>query len=283
MRIPEIDPETLAAARAGELAALDGILVAIQPGIYNLAVRMLGHREDARDATQEILLKVVTHLGSFRGEAAFSTWVFRVAQNHLRTAATRARETPEVSWEELDERLGQGIAYAQAHGERTLSPADKTEAREVAVGCTQGMLLRLDRDQRVAYVLDTVFALSSDQAAEVLEITPAAYRKRLSRARQEIHEFAGKTCGLVNPEAPCRCERQLPALHALRAQGGQSDRLQLEREELAEAEAHFDRLSALTDTAAVFRAHPQYQAPGELVGAIRAVLRRDGFWPEAAA
>ncbi len=282
MRIPEIDPEVLAAAQGGGLAALESILLAIQPGVYNLAVRMLGQREDARDATQEILLKIVTHLGLFRGEAAFSTWVYRVAQNHLRTAATRARETPEVSWDELAERLGQGLAFARTIGPQSLSPAEKTEAREVAVSCTQGMLLRLDRDQRTAYVLDAVFALTSDQAAEVLEISPAAYRKRLSRARQEIHDFAGKTCGLVDSEAPCRCERQLPALRAIRAQGGAGDSFRLELDELAEAEAHFDQLTELRDTAAVFRAHPRYRAPQELFGAIRAVLKRDGYLDESA-
>lgn len=81
MRIEPVETGLLERARNGDLRALDAVLHAIQPGVYNLAVRMLGNREDARDATQEILLKVTTHLGSFRGEAAFSTWVYRVAKN----------------------------------------------------------------------------------------------------------------------------------------------------------------------------------------------------------
>ena len=94
MKILDPGTETLSAAIAGDLVALDKVLLAIQPGIYNLAVRVLGHRDDAADATQEILLKVVTHLGSFRGESAFATWVWRVAHNHLMTARTRSVKRP---------------------------------------------------------------------------------------------------------------------------------------------------------------------------------------------
>lgn len=68
MKITNRGPEILRAAIAGDLAALDELLLAIQPGVCNLAVRLLGHRDDAADSTQEILLEVVTHLGGFRGE-----------------------------------------------------------------------------------------------------------------------------------------------------------------------------------------------------------------------
>ena len=81
MRICEPDPVTLRDALAGSLEAVDSLITAIQPGIYKLAVHVLGHRDDAADATQEILLKVVTHLSGFRAESAFATWVWRVAYN----------------------------------------------------------------------------------------------------------------------------------------------------------------------------------------------------------
>ena len=158
MRLPEIAPDILAAARAGQLVAIDAILVGIQPGVFNLAVRMLGHREDARDATQEILLKVVTHLGTLQDDARFGTWVFQIARNHLLTARTRRRERPEVSLEQIGARLEQGLALA-GPGNAVLSPEDKAAARELAVRCTQGMLMALDRPHRLSYVLDVVFGL----------------------------------------------------------------------------------------------------------------------------
>jgi len=284
MKISDPGPAALQAATGGDLAALDTILLAIQPGVFNLAVRMLGNREDAADATQEILIKVVTHLGSFRADATFTTWVYQVARNHLLTAATRSKESPEVSLEGIAERLQQGLDFAASLGDpdgtaRSLTPEDKLEARQVALGCTQNMLMALDRDQRLVYVLDIVFGLPSAQAAEVLAISPQAYRQRLSRARAKLEAFAGQTCGHVNHEAACRCEKQLPAVRQVRASAAAPSprTIAIHRAELAQAERQFAGLVRIGDAAAVFRAHPAYQAPEALRGAIRAVLRTEGY------
>ncbi|MGC4008132.1 MAG: sigma-70 family RNA polymerase sigma factor [Pseudomonas sp.] len=86
-------------AQRGEPAALDALLLALQGPVFNLALRMLGRREDAQDASQEILLRITTHLASFRGESQFSTWAFRIASNALLSARTKVRETPTVSLE----------------------------------------------------------------------------------------------------------------------------------------------------------------------------------------
>jgi RNA polymerase sigma factor (sigma-70 family) len=75
--------ELAAAAQAGSREALDGLVRAVQRPIYNLALRMLQRPADAEDATQEILIKLVTYLAQFRGESAFSTWIYRVASSHL--------------------------------------------------------------------------------------------------------------------------------------------------------------------------------------------------------
>jgi RNA polymerase sigma factor (sigma-70 family) len=284
MTIEDPGVDILNSAVQGDLAALDRVLLAIQPGVFNLSVRMLGNRDDAADATQEVLLKVVTHLGSFRGEAAFATWVYQIARNHLLNASTRSRESPEVSLEGIAERLQQGIEYAASLGDpqgtaRVLTPEDKLAARQVALGCTQNMLMALDREQRLVYVLDTVFGLPSTQAAEVLGIKPDAYRQRLARARSKLEGFASKACGQVHRDAACQCESQLPALKRLQLSGQVSTPkvVAIHRVEIAEAERQFDSLLRIGDAAAVFRAHPDYQAPESLLGGIRAVLRAEGY------
>jgi RNA polymerase sigma factor (sigma-70 family) len=289
MKITDPDHQTLHAATQGDLTALDRLLLAIQPGVFNLAMRMLGNRDDAADATQEILLKVVTHLGSFRAEAAFPTWVHQIARNHLLTAVTRSRESPEVSLEGMAERLKAGLDFVANLGRApgdgaTLTPQDKAEARQLALVCTQNMLLALDREQRLVYLLDAVFDLPSKEAAAVLGIAAPAYRQRLSRAKGRLEGFVVQTCGLVNPEAACRCERQLPAVrqavaHAPPARGS-SAQIAIHRAERAEAERHFEAFTRLSDAAAVFRAHPEYQAPEALRGAVRAVLGAEGFLGE---
>ena len=71
-------------AVAGDKESLETVLSSVQDLVFNLSLRMLGTFPDAEDASQDIILKVITHLSSFRKESAFSTWVFRIAVNHLK-------------------------------------------------------------------------------------------------------------------------------------------------------------------------------------------------------
>ena len=71
-------------ATAGDRAALETLLAGVQDLVFNLSLRMLGAFHDAEDASQDILLKVMTHLSSFKGDSAFTTWVFRITVNHLK-------------------------------------------------------------------------------------------------------------------------------------------------------------------------------------------------------
>ena len=71
-------------AVAGNRQALETLLAGVEDMVFNLSLRMLGTFADAQDAAQDILLKVMTHLSTFRGESSFTTWVFRIAINHLK-------------------------------------------------------------------------------------------------------------------------------------------------------------------------------------------------------
>ncbi len=284
MKIPDLDADTVRRAVDGDLTTMETLLRAIEPGVYNLAVRMLGNLDDARDASQEILLKVVTHLAGFRADAAFSTWVYRIARNHLLTASTRSRESPEVSFEQIADTLQQGLDFGRRRigielDSGAMLQEDRVAAIATAIGCTQGMLLALDRDHRLAYLLDVVFGLSSEQAGEVIGITAAAFRKRLSRARDKLATFMQGTCGLVDPGRACRCEKQLPAIRARAAAADPANagdaRLKPPPEAVARLE--FERWQAFGDAAAVFRGHPEYRAPGRLPGAIRELLAHRGY------
>jgi RNA polymerase sigma factor (sigma-70 family) len=275
MNIASIDAKLLSEATNGNLKALDSLLAAIQPGVFNLSVRMLGNRDDAADACQDILLKVTTHLGSFRGDAAFSTWVYQVARNHLLNASTRSREHPVLSFDALSTALQAGLDLGRdTWSNRALQPDEKLAAREMAITCTQGMLMRLDREQRLAYLLDAVFGLSSGVSAQVLEISPAAYRKRLSRARQSLDGFAQKSCGVVNADADCRCEKQVHALQILAEKGKSKPAPMLwqDAQERQRAAVALDSIVHISNIAEVLRNHPDWQAPERQLAAIRLVL-----------
>jgi RNA polymerase sigma factor (sigma-70 family) len=196
--------ERAQAAAAGDKAAAREILDAVQDDVYALALRMLGHPEDAEDAAQEILVIVLTHLGTFRAESSVRTWVWKIAANHLARVRKGRRET--ISFETLDERLRTGL-----RDDTSPRPDPEAEALagELRLRCTEAMLLSLDRELRIAYLLGDIFELSSDDAAEVLSIEPAAYRKRLSRARSRLYDFMRGWCGVYDEANPCRCRGQV--------------------------------------------------------------------------
>lgn len=202
-----VAPELVERATAGDPAALDELVRAVSDDVYRLAQRMLWHPHDAEDATQEILVKLLTRLSTFRGDALFSTWAYRVAVNHLLSTRRRRAEQPAMSFDAFAEDLARGL-------DEPYDARDVDEgllAEEVKVGCTQAMLLCLDRPQRMAYILGELFELPGEQAAEILAITPAAYRKRLSRARSRVEQFMRGHCGRLDPGNPCRCERRVGA------------------------------------------------------------------------
>ena len=260
--------ELIENARAGDRAALEQLVRLINDDVYGLAIRMLWHPADAEDATQEILVKVVTRLSTFRGEAAFGTWVYRVAANHLLTTRRRRAEQATASLDAFAADLAEGLDTpydARGVDEGLL-------AEEVKIGCTQAMLLCLDRGHRLAFVLGDVFELPSEQAAYILQIEPACYRKRLSRARQRIRSFMEGHCGLVNASASCRCARRVG--RAIETGRLDPDRLLFaghpRRDVVRAAVARMERLHA---AAAVFRSHPAYEAPAAVTEAITQLLR----------
>jgi RNA polymerase sigma factor (sigma-70 family) len=270
----EVEVTLVDQARSGDLPALDRLLRQLQRPVFNLALRMLGQRQDAQDAAQEILIKVMTNLGTWRGESAFTTWVWSVASHHLLNSATRSPRRREVSFEMLAHSLDTGLAHGarQEASSGPLGPEAKLEARETALACTQAMLMCLDRTQRLAYVLDVIFGLESAEAAKVQATTAAAHRQRLARARAAVHGFMQARCGLVNERAACRCAAQTAAKRAARAKGGSPGGLVVTPQELDSAAEGLRELVAMGDAAAVMRGAPEYAAPQSLLEGIRQVV-----------
>jgi RNA polymerase sigma factor (sigma-70 family) len=201
-----------AKATTGDSAALRAICLRVQGPVYRLALRMLGHPSDAEDATQEILIQAITHLATFEGRSDLMTWVYTIASRHLMRTRARSRENA-MSPEALGERLDQGLALA-AH----CAPLSAVEApileKELQLHCTHGMFLLLSRPERLAFILADVLGASDKIGAEICEVTPAAFRQRLARARAEMRPLLADRCGLADPKNPCRCERQAPVARA---------------------------------------------------------------------
>lgn len=270
--------ELVAAARQGDAHALNDAVAAVRDDVYGLAMRMLWHPEDAADATQEILTKVVVGLDSFRAESAFRTWVYRIAANHLLTTRKRRVERQRWTFGGFAADLADGLDPAAAPA---TDPDQRLLEEDVKIGCTQAMLQCLDREHRLAYILGEVFSLPAEQAAEITATTPVAHRKRLSRARGRIRSFMATHCGLVSPAAACRCAGRVGAatrsgrLDPASPQfAGHPRRDHPRRDHPTEQVAEMERLHA---AAAIFRSHPRYTAPDRVAAAVTELLARPGL------
>jgi hypothetical protein len=182
-------------------------------------------------------------------------------------------------YETLESGMEFNEAQMQPFGGRSLQPDEKLEAKQIALGCTQKMLMSLDRDMRLSYILDTVFGLSSEEAAAVLEVTSDTHRQRLSRARGKLDSFASSSCGLASESAKCQCDKQIPAIRHVRSTGSNAPKtvFALHHVELEEVERNFNALVRLGNASEIIKAHPNYQSPDAMRTAIRSVLSAEGF------
>ena len=265
-------------ALAGDAEALERLLRAVEPRIVALAHRMLGRREDALDATQEILLRIATHLSQFRGDSRFSTWAWRIAANALldeRRAQGRRRER---SFSELAADIDAGMDRAETLPEAAdpVTPEQRVAATELALVCTQGMLMALEGRQRLAYVLGEVMRFESDEAAQIAGVSAAAFRQQLARARQALRAFMEARCGLVSSGGRCHCDRQLLALAPRQAQWlhGQPRSAGAPMPVLHDAVARrgMQEVELLRAAARVFRAHPSVEPAEPLAPRVRALI-----------
>ena len=170
---------TVERARGGDQRALEDVVRAVQDDVFRLALRMTGCPEDARDACQEILVKVVTRLDSFRGDASVRTWTYRIAIRHLLDRKKSRVEQLALSFGRFGADLLDGLAAPVTD--------DPVMVEEVKLGCTLAMLTCLDREHRLAFILAEIFDLSHADAAEFCASSKhigSAYRVRAGRSRR---------------------------------------------------------------------------------------------------
>ena len=190
-------------ATAGDKKALETLVTSVQDIVFNLSLRMLGTFSDAEDATQDILQKMIIHLSSFRGESSFTTWVFSIAVNHLKSYKKHMFAHHPLSFEYY----GDDIENAKIQDVPDLTQDVEKDilAEELKMSCTNVMLQCLDAESRCIFILGTMFKLDSRIAGDILAMTPEAYRQRLSRIRRKMADFLGQYCGEYGG-GRCRCK-----------------------------------------------------------------------------
>jgi RNA polymerase sigma factor (sigma-70 family) len=253
------DADLIREAKGGSRNALESLVLRHQAWIYNIAIRMVFHPHDAEEVTQEVLIKAITRLSTFQGESQFRTWLYRITANHVLNMKRRGAEVEAQTFSSYAKAINDtpNLDFPDPNAVPVDVPLLVEEAK---ISCTTGMLLCLDRKQRLIFTLGEVFGVSDTVGSEILEMTADNFRQNLSRARRDLYQFMHGQCGLVNANNPCRCPKKTRGF----IQAGHVDPQRLQFVPL-----HLHRIKdAVADTvrtvdntldeqyAAIFREHP---------------------------
>lgn len=171
-------------AQSGDVESFEKLIKAHQAYAYNIAYRMVGNEEDAKDASQEALIKVFKSLKNFSGDSAFSTWLYRIVMNTCKDLL-RKRKTNEIS---IDKGYETDEGQVQIEIEDTSSdPVTMYEEKEVRI-TIEDAIDDLPNNYKSVVVLREVQGLSYDEIAEIEDIPVGTVRSRINRGRRILRE-----------------------------------------------------------------------------------------------
>jgi RNA polymerase sigma-70 factor (ECF subfamily) len=179
--------QLIARARAGESAAFEQLMICSQRRVAATAWRLLGNEEDARDATQEVFLRVYKYLGSFQTEQNFHGWLYRITVNVCRDVA-RKRPSAGGQLASLETERERGTLAERIAPDDTEASALRDERRAI-IGRA---LETLSERERTALVLRDLEGLSTEEAARILGTRPATVRSQLCLARAKVKAYCDR-------------------------------------------------------------------------------------------
>ncbi len=191
---PARDRELVARCREGDAAAFASLVSLHEHMVFNLAARLLGDGEEARDVAQEVFLQVYRRLGRFEGRSSLKTWIYRIVVNQCHNRRRFWHRHGRDREDALDERF----MPSRAPGSRLPGPYEQACAHERA-RTVQRALLGLPFQQRSVLVLREVEGLSCEEVAAALGIPDGTVKSRLSRAREALRR---RLAGLLEEGDP---------------------------------------------------------------------------------
>ncbi|MFZ5641905.1 MAG: RNA polymerase sigma factor [Bacillota bacterium] len=171
--------------KQGDLAAFEQLVEKHQSRVYTIAYRYMGNYADASDLAQEAFIKIYRSLGSYRGEASFQSWMYRLVTNACMDELRRRGRAKTVSIEELMENK-KGLTMSRVTTKSRL-PEDAVIRRELQRE-VQNVLNTLSDEHRAIVVMRDIQGYSYEEIAELLQCSLGTVKSRLNRARHVLKE-----------------------------------------------------------------------------------------------
>ena len=189
-RVHESDRELVEGLQRGDAAAYRELMRTHEHRVFTIAFRMLGNRQEAEDVAQDVFVSLIRSIHSFRGESQFSTWLFRVAVNHVKNHVKylrRRRQQLKVAWDAHEgwEPQAADDGHFPTVG-RVDRPDQETSARELATKAL-GALDELEEEFRQALVLREIEGMSYDRIAAITGVPEGTVKSRIHRARAALY------------------------------------------------------------------------------------------------
>lgn len=271
----QIDSDLVAMAVNGDQKALQSIITRHYIFVYNLALKMTKSVVDAEDLTQEVFIKVITALSGFKGDSQFRTWLYRISVNHFLNVSKRKTEEEIYDFEKY-------FNLIATVPDQDLTDHEQDELmdsiEELRIRCTSGMLLCLERTQRMAYILGDMFEIDHNLGAEIMGISKGNFRIKLMRARQDLSSWMNQRCSLVNSANPCKCPKKTKGFIEAGFVNPNDLKFNIQYRKkighLSEKKAN-DIVDTIEDmTKEVFQSHP-FQEPSESEAIVSKILSND--------
>jgi RNA polymerase sigma factor (sigma-70 family) len=208
---PSTDDPLVSQAVGGSHKAVEKLIQRHQKWIYNIALRMVGEPYDAEDVTQEVLIKIIKNLPGFKQESSFRTWAYRIVVNHVLNMKKR---DPEKKWTSLDHysKATDNTPDMDFPDQKSLPVEKSLIIEEIKIHCMMGMLLCLNRKERLVFIFGEIFEFSSSVSCDILGFSNDNFRQILSRARRKVYNFMKGKCGLIDKKNSCHCDRKAKAM-----------------------------------------------------------------------
>ncbi len=274
------DEQLIESALEGNKKSLEDLIYRHQAWIYNIALRMVFYPQEAEDVTQEVLIKIITKLSTFRKESSFRTWAYRIVINQVLNMKKSKGEKNHASSFDEYWKIIENVPDHELPQQENYNVEMRTLVNEVKVSCMSGMLLCLDREQRIIYILGVIFQVTDKVGAEIMDITRDNFRQKLSRARKQMFSFMHSKCGLMDKNNPCKCEKKTKVL--IESGYVNPDKLLFNINYVHSVEStageRSERFDELLDSKSqkLFRENP-FQEPPDFVQSIREILNHKEF------
>jgi len=179
------EKELLERAKNGEIEAFEKLVEGYQKKVFNIALRLIGSHDDASEAAQEVFVKVFKSINKFKGEAAFSTWIYSITRNVCMDELRKKKNKNVVSLDE-EIKLPDGDVKREVEDDKP-TPEVITEKNELRA-VVRKAILSLSEDHKTMIVLRDLQGMSYEEISKVFKCPEGTVKSRINRARQALKE-----------------------------------------------------------------------------------------------